>query len=290
MNRGQGERGYCGETSALRLAAATIHHGEEPPVTGAGGSGAVFVTGCNLRCVFCQNAQISREHMGKEVTSEVFARICLELREQGAENINIVTGTHAAPALVAGIAHARARGLDIPTLWNSSAYERVETLSLLEGVVDGYLPDLKTLDPELGRRLFNAPGYPETALRAIERMIRISPLKFKNNVMVSGVMVRHLALPGLLMATKAVLRWFAGHWQDRALLSVMSQYTPVGNTPLTRPLNRREYERIVGWLREFDIEQGFCQDLAPGSDWFPDFSRRNPFPSTLSTPVWHFSQ
>jgi putative pyruvate formate lyase activating enzyme len=227
--------------------------------------------------------------MGREVSTETFARICLELQARGAENINIVTGSHAAPALAAGIACARAQGLAIPALWNSSAYERAETLSLLEGAVDGYLPDLKTLDSAVSRRLFNAPDYPERAPQAIERMIQASPLRFKNNLLVSGVIIRHLALPGLLAASRAVLRCFADRWQGRALLSVMSQYTPAGNAPLKRPLNGREYERLVGWLREFAIDEGFCQDLAPDPGALPDFRRENPFPPALSTPVWHFA-
>ncbi|MDR2493834.1 MAG: radical SAM protein, partial [Spirochaetaceae bacterium] len=163
VNRLAGARGYCGETSELRVAAAVIHRGEEPPVTGRGGSGAVFVTGCGLRCVFCQNRQISRGSAGRAVTPDEFAGICLDLQSRGAENINIVTGTHAAPAIAESLRRARDRGLRIPTLWNSSAYESPETLSLLEDVMDGYLPDLKTLDAEVGRRLFNAPDYPEAA-------------------------------------------------------------------------------------------------------------------------------
>jgi putative pyruvate formate lyase activating enzyme len=155
--------------------------------------------------------------------------------------------------------------------------------------MDGYLPDLKTLDAEVGRRLFNAPDYPEAAVRAIERMIGARPLVIKNGVLVSGVLVRHLALPGLLRSTEAALRWFSRHWRDRALLSVMSQYAPVRDAPPSRALSRREYERIIIWLREFGIEEGYCQDMARDQDWLPDFTRENPFPPDFSTPVWHFS-
>jgi putative pyruvate formate lyase activating enzyme len=294
VNRSAGVTGYCGETGELRLAAASIHRGEEPPITGLGGSGTVFVTGCNLRCGFCQNYQISQQGAGRGVSLDEFARLCLELERRGAENINLVTGSHGAPALAAGIQRSRSQGLKIPVLWNSSAYEGPEILSLLEDVIDGYLPDLKTLDRDLGNRLFKAPDYPEQAQRSIERMIQTRRLGFKSaapgpgKVLASGVIVRHLVLPGYLEGTKEVLRWFAESGQGRALLSLMTQYTPMGRDVPSRFLNQREYEQVLVWLEEFGIEDGFYQILAPGSDWLPDFNRFNPFSSALSTPVWHW--
>ncbi|MDR1411817.1 MAG: radical SAM protein, partial [Spirochaetaceae bacterium] len=163
--------GFCGETSELRLASASIHRGEEPPITGSGGSGTVFITGCNLGCVFCQNRQISRAEMGRAVSAGEFAAICLALEKKGAGNINLVTGSHAVPALAEGIRAAREQGLSVPVLWNSSAYESPETLALLAGTVDVYLPDLKTLDREIARRFFRAPDYPEQAAAAILYML-----------------------------------------------------------------------------------------------------------------------
>jgi len=280
VNRRAGERGFCGETAALRLASASIHRGEEPPITGKGGSGTIFVSGCNLGCAFCQNHQISQGGLGREVTMEEFVSICRALQDRGAENINIVTGSHAAPALAAGVTLAREGGVSLPICWNSSGYENLQALSLLEGLADWYLPDLKTLDQDLAARFFGAPDYPEAAARAIRWMIRARP---------GRVIVRHLALPGHLDSTREVLRWFGDH-QEGAVLSLMTQYTPVqtGRPIPGRFLSPGEYETILRWLEEFGIDEGFCQEPFPGDEWLPDFRRPNPFSSDLSLPVWHY--
>jgi putative pyruvate formate lyase activating enzyme len=244
--------------------------------------------------------------MGNKVGQEEFAQMCLVLQERGAENINLVTGSHAVPALVMGIKAAQSQGLTIPILWNSSAYECLEALSLLEDMVDVYLPDLKTLDPQIGRVFFHAPDYPEQAQRSIIRMMESRSLKFKAvqglkqaQIMISGVIIRHLVLPGYIDATRTVLKWFAEHCQDRALLSVMMQYTPLGQgkaeaehdavlkTP-DRYVSEGEYEKVLRWLEEFEIEEGFYQELVPDMDWLPDFTRQNPFASDLSIPIWHW--
>ncbi|MDR0554106.1 MAG: radical SAM protein [Treponema sp.] len=296
IDRSAGIRGLCGETWELRIASASIHRGEEPPVTGNGGSGTIFISGCNLGCVFCQNHQISREALGRVVSPEEFTGICLNLQRLGAENINIVTGSHFAPALVLGIQNARNAGLRLPVLWNSSAYESAGGLSLLEDAVDVYLPDLKTLDTTLSRRFFNAPDYPEYAAAALERMMTVRKLRFKERglsdspVITGGVVIRHLVLPGHLESTEGVLRWFAEHAQGRALLSVMTQYTPVGTGGPRRFLNEREYETVLNWLDEFGIEEGFLQEPAADNNWLPDFKRENPFSSERSVPVWHWAQ
>jgi putative pyruvate formate lyase activating enzyme len=297
------------------VASASIHRGEEPPLTGAGGSGAIFISGCNLGCVFCQNYQISQAgnaSLGRAVDTGEFAAICLALQEKGAENINIVTGSHAVPAIAAGISAARGQGLSLPVLWNTSAYEGAPSLAVLQGLVDVYLPDLKTLDSRLAARFFNAPDYPEHAASAILAMVERRALDYapiqqaprrQEGVLRSGVIIRHLILPGFLEASRDVLRWFAEHCRGRALLSVMTQYTPVQRegraevsvdggegSPSKRQLSSAEYETVLDWLAEFGIEDGFCQELAPGSEWLPDFSRTNPFSSELSTPVWHWRE
>jgi putative pyruvate formate lyase activating enzyme len=174
---------------------------------------------------------------------------------------------------------------------------------LLEPVVDVYLPDLKTLDRAVSRRFFKAPDYPEHAVRAISRMMEIrGALRFEERavpVLVSGVIIRHLVLPGHLEATREVLRWFTEHAQKRALLSLMMQYTPVKTGAADIPdrsVSEAEYDTVLGWLEEFDIEDGFCQELVPDSGWLPDFRRRNPFSAQaptageLSTPVWHWAE
>jgi len=304
VDREAGQLGYCGETSALRLAFAGIHRGEEPPLTGTGGSGTVFVSGCNLGCAFCQNFQISQggcvSRIGRVVDTVEFAEICLALEAKGAGNINIVTGSHAAPALALGIGEARKQGLSVPVLWNSSGYDGAETLEILRDFVDVYLPDLKTLDAGIAARFFNAPDYPAQASAAILKMMEYREPRFVDGAMVSGVMLRHLVIPGYLEATRQVLRWFSencvGGSHDshgRAQLSLMTQYTPVqadsgSRTQIPgRYVSEDEYNTLIAMLDEFGIDDGFCQELVTGSEWLPDFSRPNPFSSELSVPVWH---
>ncbi len=290
-----------------------------------GGSGTIFITGCTLRCSFCQNYQISHQGMGLIVSPVEFASICMELESQGAENINIVTGSHAVPAIVEGLKAARHRGLMIPALWNSSAYESVEAIEAASEHLAVYLPDLKTLDSEISARYFKAPDYPEVASRAILRMAELREIRFgpcRNNkkaeaeregkaminpdpelpeILESGVIVRHLVLPDRMDSTRKVIEWFARNLNGRALLSVMMQYTPVsaGPTPdgkdphteappSSRFVDEREYETVLGMLEDFDISDGFYQELVPSDDWLPDFERENPFSSELSIPIWHW--
>jgi putative pyruvate formate lyase activating enzyme len=312
--RSKGRIGFCGETAELRIACASIHYGEEPPVTGKGGSGAIFVSGCNLGCVFCQNFQISRNlraaglfpgrTLGRAVDPRGFAEICLALQEKGAENINIVTGSHAVPAIAEGLRLAktgqprsektRLAGLSIPVLWNSSAYELPETLELLDGLVDAFLPDMKTQDSVLADSCFRAPDYPETARTAIQKMIGLAE-KNRNVSGLPALIVRHLVLPGRLDSTKSVFRWFAENYSGKKgiELSVMFQYTGIEQNPPidfpSRPVNAEEYRTVLSWLDEYGIEDGYCQELVPANtDWLPDFEKDNPFPSDLSIPVWHW--
>jgi putative pyruvate formate lyase activating enzyme len=268
--------------------------------------------------------------MGRAVSAGEFAAICLALEKKGAENINLVTGSHAVPALLEGIRAARGLGLSVPVLWNSSAYESLEALDLLADAVDVYLPDLKTVDCEVARRFFQAPDYPERAAAAILRMLENrGRLEYRPSaavvaaaspgpsaaaampiaaagVLVSGVVVRHLVLPGYLEASRDVIRWFAEHAHGKALLSLMTQYTPVkpampvnsakkpaaggDDGPLRRYMNEEEYAQVCRWLEEFGIEEGFYQELSPDSGWLPDFNRPNPFSSELSLPVWHWRE
>ncbi len=303
VNRNAGEKGFCGEDDGIRIAWAGLHFGEEPPVTGTGGSGTIFVTGCNLRCLFCQNYQISQDGMGKSVSSAVFADICLALQNAGAENINIVTGSHAIPAIATGLREAIEKGLSIPVLWNSSAYENTEALDLLDGLVSVWLPDLKTLNPLLAEAVFHAADYPKVAKKAIRHMAAKSPLRIDgadelrnlHGKIRSGVIVRHLALPGKLADTELVLRWFAEHLADKALLSLMTQYTPVTKSPHAknidafpdRPLGRDEYDKLTDLLEELGIDNGFYQELVEDTEWLPDFTRIQPFSSALARPIWH---
>jgi len=310
VNRSAGETGFCGETAALRAAAAVIHRGEEPPLIGTGGSGTIFISGCNLGCVFCQNYQVSHHEtmfpargekssslsasLGRVVTPEEFAGICAALRDNGAENINIVTGSHAVPALAEGFIAARKAGVTIPILWNSSGYDSIEALEMLRDHIDIFLPDLKTLDSEISAKFFNAPDYPETAKAAILKMIEITKSKEqltedREQLFINKVIIRHLILPGYLDSTRSVLKWFADNVKGHALLSLMTQYTPIPNRCHIAPnryVSNEEYDTVMKWLEEFEIEDGFCQELVTSNDWLPDFKKENPFPSRLSAPVW----
>lgn len=297
-NREKGLRGFCGQTSKIKIASAGLHFGEEPPITMKGGSGTIFFTGCTLQCSFCQNYQISQDGMGKEISNEEFAELCLKLQSIGSENINLVTGSHFIPAIAEGLKLAKEKGLCIPVLWNSSSYENPDALELLKDLVTVWLPDLKTLNPELSRVVFKAPDYPTTAKRAIRKMLELSPLVFdKNGKIISGMILRHLVLPGKIGDTRFVLKWFSEHLKGKALLSVMSQYTPVpavknaiGKTVFEdRFLEKSEYDELLDLLSEFGIEDGFCQEFVNDTSWLPDFTRLQPFSSSLSKPIWHWT-
>ena len=279
--------GFCGESAVLRLSSASLHFGEEPLITVHGGSGTIFVTGCNLRCSFCQNYQISREGMGAEVPIEDFVKICLLLQQKGAENINIVTGSHHIPLIAEYLKEAKKQGLSIPVAWNSSAYESVGMLKMLEGLVDIWLPDLKTLNPLASKALFRAEDYPTVATKAIDWMLSTSPLKIKEvkrgnetkEKMLSGVIIRHLFLPARLEDTADALEYLKKTADGKACISLMSQYTPV-----PKSLKQNIFaERLVS-------DYLFYQDLSSDTSWLPDFSKRQPFSNALATPVWHWRE
>ncbi len=320
VNRLRDERGYCGESSRMKVAWAGQHFGEEPPLIGKGGSGTIFFTGCTLKCVFCQNCQLSRQGLGREMSSGELEQLMLRLQARGAENINLVTATHFVPTIVESVAAARNQGLSLPVVWNSSGYEQLSTLQLLKETVDVYLPDCKTLDSSLSRHLMGAANYPEIVQPALLRMIEDKPLKVEKERVRQGVIVRHLVLPGLLEQSREVLRWFACHLKDQTLLSLMFQYTP---TPLgeggaaadqsraeernsmeergpeaagkqgrpihlQRTVNRREYGQVLSWLEELGIEDGFLQEPARNADWLPDFIQAYSFPEGQAVPIWHY--
>ena len=242
--------------------------------------------------------------MGRAVSLEEFVNLCFVLEKEGAENINIVTGSHAIPAIALGLKEAKDRGLKIPAVWNSSAYETEEAISLLSDCVDGWLPDLKTLNPQISSQVFYAPDYPETATRAILKMAGLSPLKicmenkekYPLGKLYSGVIVRHLALPSRIADSRAVLRWFAKNLRGRALISVMTQYTPVKRTDgiknyslfENRMLMPEEDENLKALLSSLKIDEGFYQELVASDDWLPDFNRIQTFSSKLSKPLWHW--
>ncbi|MBP5403304.1 MAG: radical SAM protein [Treponema sp.] len=310
--------GFCGETKEVRIASACLHFGEEPLVTVFNGSGTVFFTGCTLRCAFCQNYQISQSGMGRSVSQDEFVKICHSLEEAGAENINLVTGSHLIPQIADYLKAARNDGIKIPFCWNSSAYESVETLELLKGLVTIWLPDLKTLNSDLSEKLFAAKDYPSVAKEAICWMIKNNPLeietvsgidrhtgeKILKEKITGGVIVRHLFLPGRFEDTAETLGWLKENADKKAVISLMSQYTPVQFDEDKEKLSKRQKSleiienRLVtqqedGDLRDlidaYDFEYLFYQDLCQDTEWLPDFKRIQPFSNALAKPIWHWT-
>ena len=258
--------GYCGVKNTLRVARAALHFWEEPCISGEEGSGADFFTGCNLRCVFCQNYQIARAEQGKEITVERLAEIFLELQEQKANNINLVTATHYVPQVVEALKMAKEKGLYIPVVYNCGGYETVETLKLLEGLVDIYLPDFKYVDSERGKRYSRAEDYPEVAKAALAEMVRQQPkAEFdERGLMTQGVIVRHLMLPGGIKDSKAVVNYLYETYGHQIYISLMNQYTPlphVADYPeIDRKLKKFEYDRLVDYAISLGVENGFIQE------------------------------
>src|SRR6056297_2409267 len=280
VDRSSGDTGFCLQSDRMVLACATRHFGEEPPLTGAGGSGALFFTGCTLRCGYCQNRQLSRSEMGEPVSPEQLVELCLGLQAEGAENINLVSGTPFIPTIEGVIQRAREKGLRIPVVWNSSGYETPEMVRRLSSFVEIFMPDLKLLDPELAGRLLAARDYPEVARGAVPHMAAASGMPvFDGDRLRSGTLVRHLVLPGLMEETRRVLEWFATELRDRALLSLMVQFfvppdirgwrRGVGNLE-NRQLTDDEYSTLIGWLEEYGIEEGFIQEIGDDVNWWPD--------------------
>lgn len=255
--------GYCGCGANVRAGRAGLHAFEEPFISGKRGSGTVFFSGCPLRCVFCQNRELSMDAAGIDVSEERLSEIFLEEQGRGAHNLNLVTGTHFTPTIAKALQRARKNGLRIPVLWNSSGYEKAETLKLLEGLVDIWMPDFKTLSPEIGARYFHAPEYPKAARESLDFMTKTVQTRFEDDLMVSGVLVRHLMMPGGLKDTKAVLSYLWETYGDTIWISLMSQYTPMGEMPypeLNRRVFKREYEKAVDFAIELGIENCMIQE------------------------------
>ena len=268
----QSEEGFCGLPATPVVARAGLHFWEEPCVSGARGSGAVFFSGCVLRCVYCQNHAISHENFGKPVSVERLREIFWELIGQGAHNINLVSPTPFAPA----IREALAEPLPVPVVWNTGGYERVETLRSLEGRVQVWLPDLKYVDSGLSRDLSGAADYFGAASAAIREMVRqTGDYVLEDGLLKRGVLIRHLMLPGQLENTKAVLDWVAETFRPgQVLLSLMAQYTPQPGAEglLSRRVTGAEYRAALRYMENLGITDGYCQDAASArAEYTPDF-------------------
>lgn len=268
--------GFCGMGQTLRLARAALHHWEEPCISGTNGSGAVFFSGCVMRCVFCQNYEISAGGKGKDISIQRLSEIFLELQEQGAHNINLVNPTHYVPQIIRALDKTGDR-LEIPVVYNSGGYERVETLRALSGYVDIYLPDIKYFSDGLARELSDAPDYFETAMAAAEEMLRQTgkPDFAENGLLKKGVVIRHLVLPYHYRDSVEVIRRVGERFGKDVLFSLMSQYTPFGRAKDIPRLDRRittfEYRKALDAVYEAGLE-GFMQERSSAKEEYtPDF-------------------
>lgn len=272
-NRTKGEKGVCGETATVRVARSTLHMWEEPCISGSRGSGTVFFTGCNLKCIYCQNVNISRGNVGKEVTVERLAELFIEQQKRGANNINLVTPTHFVPQIRAALILAKEWGLRLPVVYNSSAYETVETLRMLEGLVDVYLPDFKYFNDELGQKYSGVKDYFEMADRAVCEMVRQTGnavfsdgnASVEDGIMLKGVIVRHLVLPGCKEDSKKIIAHLHNAFGDKIYISIMNQYTPMENIGAEFPelncrVSPKAYDEVVDYAIDIGVENGFIQE------------------------------
>lgn len=266
VNRIKGEVGRCKSDSRIRISLADLHFFEEPCISGENGSGTVFFTGCNMNCKFCQNYEISQLCQGKIVTVEELANEFLKLQERGAHNINLVTGCIYVPQIIESLKLAKKQGLTIPIVYNSSGYEKKETIQMLDGYVDVYLPDLKYYYDSLAKKLSGIDNYFEVATEAIKEMYRQAqnPIFDKNGIIQKGLIIRHLVLPNHLQNTKQVLKWIKKNMAPEIYVSVMAQYFPEYKALETEDINRKlseiEYLEIQGFVEKLGIS-GYMQDL-----------------------------
>lgn len=278
VNRRLNKKGVCGESDELHIARAALHMWEEPCISGEDGSGTVFFSGCSLGCVFCQNYNISANHHGKIITEDRLYEIFFELKAQGANNINLVTPTHFAPTVAGVIAKAVKGGLDLPIVYNTSSYDSVETLKLFDGLADIYLPDFKYYDASLAKKYSHAADYPTAAKLAVQEMVsQRGRAKFNSDgIMTSGVIVRHLILPGCTEDSKKVIEYLYKTYGDDIYISIMNQYTPTDYLPSNFQLNRKvtaeEYDEVIDYALSLGVENGFVQEGEAASESFiPDF-------------------
>lgn len=278
VNREKGKLGFCQAKDKIKIARYSLHYWEEPIISGETGSGTIFFSGCNLKCIFCQNFKISSENIGKKISVERLKEICLELQNMGANNINLVTGTHFLPLIKDALILAKKEGLTIPIVYNTSSYETVESLKEMEGLIDIYLPDLKYYDNKLAENFSLANDYFEIATAAIKEMVRQTgkPV-IENNIMKKGVIVRHLLLPNHLEDSKKIIKYLHDTYSENIYISIMNQYTPIKKfdkyTELNRTLTNKEYDELVNYACDLNITQAFIQEGETCKESFiPDFT------------------
>jgi putative pyruvate formate lyase activating enzyme len=266
VDRIRGERGICGAGLKPRIASANVHTGEEPPISGTKGSGTIFLSGCSLKCRFCQNFPISQLGNGEEITTGVLAERMLRLQRQRVHNINFVTPTHFLPQILAALWLAIPQGFRLPLVWNSSGYEKVDALRLLDGVVDIYLPDMKYSDDATAKHLSSAPGYQGINRLAIAEMQhQVGHLQLDDaGLATNGLIIRHLVLPEGQAGTGEILEWVVRNLGSETNISLMRQYFPAHQAldlkGVDRKITAEEYEEAARYLEEFGLENGWVQD------------------------------
>ncbi len=282
-DRMKGRLGYCGSSDRMTAARAALHMWEEPCISGREGSGTIFFAGCALKCVYCQNRSIALRKAGKEISAGRLSEIFFELAEKGANNINLVTADHFIPEIVNAIRMARDNGFGLPFLLNTSSYVKTDTLKMLDGLVDIYLPDMKYIDPRTALEYSNAADYPAAAKEAIDEMVR--QLRARSNdgrvrnvfdsrgIMQQGIIIRHMLLPGHVLEAKLIVRYLHEKYGDEVYLSLMSQYTPPKDLPgrfakISRRVTQREYESLLDYAAELGITKGFMQEGAAADESF----------------------
>lgn len=289
VNRHTGT-GYCLMTDRLKVARAALHMWEEPCISGERGSGAVFFSGCTLRCVFCQNYKIAAAKVGKYITVDELADIMLRLQNNQANNINLVTPTHYAGQIAEALIKAKDRGLKIPVVYNTSAYENVDTLKIMDGLVDVYLPDFKYMDGKLALKYSNAGNYPETAKAALREMVRqtgtpdmygdddtlVRDGYVESGIMKKGVIVRHLILPGYTKESRNVIKYLYDTYKNDIYISIMNQYTPLEHVKqykeLCRKVTKKEYDKVVDYAIDIGVTNAFIQEGGTAKESFiPEF-------------------
>lgn len=281
VNRNCGQVGFCKAGRKITIAKYYLHKWEEPCITGDKGSGTIFFTYCNLRCLFCQNYKISTLNYGIEISIEKFSQICLELQDRGATNINLVTPTHYVPLIIEGIKLAKIKGLCIPIVYNSSGYENVETIKMLDGIVDIYLPDFKYYSNQYSIKYSKCNDYFKYASEAIDEMVRQkgSCVFNKDGNIVSGVIVRHLLLPGMEEDSKKILKYLYEKYGDSIYISIMNQYTPIRKCEydeLNSKIDDSIYDEVIDYAWDIGIRNAFIQEEGSQSESFiPDFDLKS---------------
>ncbi len=259
----------------IYAARAALHFWEEPCISGTNGSGAVFFCGCGLKCVFCQNSEISGGISGKKISVEQLAEIFCELQQKNAHNINLVTPTHYSDKIIEAVTVARRNGLTIPVVYNCGGYEKVNTVSAMKNTADVFLPDFKYVSPVISGKYSNAPDYFAVAKKALAEMVRLQPKPIiEKGIMQRGVIVRHMVLPGCADDSKRVLRYLYNEYKNDIYISIMSQYTPVNGkfAELCRPVGKSEYEDVVEFAANLGVENAFVQDVtSSGKKYIPEF-------------------